>query len=239
MLTQILQSEIDSLRGQLDLAESRVEKLRALLTECEKELALRTKEQTTQAAAAEAAAATALAAANEAQQAAREALDLAREAKAVAAEQAMAVPLVADADILSEEHIEEPEPVTEEPVRSEEPDHQMEHQEVPETPAQTGKPDREAQPPWYGGESDSESVPKTGVTLPPITNIRDAVSLGDRFLFQRELFDTDGELMNKTIDTLNRMHSLDEAMAYINKRFRWDTESQAYELFVNILKRRY
>lgn len=79
----------------------------------------------------------------------------------------------------------------------------------------------------------------TGVTLPSVDDIRKAMSIGDRFLFQRELFHGDGEKMNKTIDALNQLHSLDDALAYIEKKFQWDKESQAYELFNNILRRRY
>ncbi len=86
--------------------------------------------------------------------------------------------------------------------------------------------------------TENREMPK-GVTLPHVDDIRKAISLGDRFLFQRELFGGDGEKMNKTIDVLNNLHSLDEAMEFIAKKFNWDTESQAYELFANILKRRY
>ncbi len=78
-----------------------------------------------------------------------------------------------------------------------------------------------------------------GITLPRIDDIRRAMSLGDRFLFQRELFSGDGEKMNKTIDKLNSLTSMEEALEYIAKKFQWDKESQAYELFTNILKRRY
>ena len=83
-----------------------------------------------------------------------------------------------------------------------------------------------------------KDAPK-GVNLPPVDDIRKAISLGDRFLFQRELFAGDGEKMNKTIDALNGLSSLDEAMDYVAKKFAWDTESQAYELFTNILRRRF
>ncbi len=86
--------------------------------------------------------------------------------------------------------------------------------------------------------AEAKEAPK-GVSLPPVDDIRKAISLGDRFLFQRELFAGDGEKMNKTIDMLNSMNSLDEAMEYISKKFAWDTESQAYELFTNVLKRRF
>ena len=85
----------------------------------------------------------------------------------------------------------------------------------------------------------SQHKETAGVNMPPIDDIRKAVSIGDRFLFQRELFGGDGEKMNKTIDALNALGSLDEAMEYIDKRFAWDKDSQAYELFTNILRRRY
>ncbi|MBR1807831.1 MAG: hypothetical protein IJ776_00375 [Paludibacteraceae bacterium] len=83
------------------------------------------------------------------------------------------------------------------------------------------------------------STMSSGISAPSVDDIRKGMSLGDRFLFQRELFGGDGEKMNKTIDQLNSCSSLDEAMHYVGKRFQWDTESQAYELFVNILKRRF
>lgn len=74
---------------------------------------------------------------------------------------------------------------------------------------------------------------------PPLSSIREGISIGDRFLFQRELFRQDGELMTKTIEHLNSMQSFDEAMSYIRRKFNWDTESTAYELFVGILHRRW
>lgn len=73
----------------------------------------------------------------------------------------------------------------------------------------------------------------------PVTDIRKAISIGDRFLFQRELFIGNGEVMNKTIDALNELNEMEEAMAYINSHFSWDKESQAYGLFINVLKRRF
>ena len=45
-----------------------------------------------------------------------------------------------------------------------------------------------------------------------VEDIRQAISLGDRFLFQRELFAGNGELMQKTLDEINSLNSLSEAM---------------------------
>jgi hypothetical protein len=72
-----------------------------------------------------------------------------------------------------------------------------------------------------------------------VEDIRQAISLGDRFLFQRELFAGNGELMQKTLDELNGLGSLSEAMEYVAETFDWDKESTAVQLFENVLKRRF
>ena len=72
-----------------------------------------------------------------------------------------------------------------------------------------------------------------------VEDIRQAISLGDRFLFQRELFAGNGELMQKTLDELNGLGSLSEAMQYVEDNFEWDKESTAVQLFENVLKRRF
>lgn len=80
---------------------------------------------------------------------------------------------------------------------------------------------------------------RNSVSAPPVSDIRKAISLGDRFLFQRELFASDGEKMSKTIDILNKMHSLEEATEYIEKHFRWQEDNPATKLFISILHRRF
>ena len=72
-----------------------------------------------------------------------------------------------------------------------------------------------------------------------VEDIRQAISLGDRFLFQRELFAGNGELMQKTLDEINGLDSFDEAMEYVQNNFEWDKESTAVQLFENVLKRRF
>lgn len=72
----------------------------------------------------------------------------------------------------------------------------------------------------------------------PVTDIRQAVSIGDRFLFQRELFGGNAEKLQQTLTELNNLHSLDEAVALVDK-FGWDKQSPTYELFMNVLRRRF
>ena len=72
-----------------------------------------------------------------------------------------------------------------------------------------------------------------------VDDIRQAISLGDRFLYQRELFGQNAELMQKTLTDLNELSSFDEAVAYISAHFNWDTESNTYQQFLVTLHRRF
>ena len=81
--------------------------------------------------------------------------------------------------------------------------------------------------------------PKAAVYGKPVDDIRQAISLGDRFLYQRELFGQNAELMQRTLTEINGLKSFDEAMSYINSRFQWDTESNSYQQFIVSLHRRF
>ena len=80
--------------------------------------------------------------------------------------------------------------------------------------------------------------PKAAIYGKAVADIRQAISLGDRFLYQRELFGQNAELMQKTLTELNALSSFDEAMEYI-RRFGWDTESNSYQQFIVTLHRRF
>lgn len=88
--------------------------------------------------------------------------------------------------------------------------------------------------------ADAAQTDAVSSVVPRLEDIRKGITMGDRFLFQRELFANNAELYSKTIDTLNKLGSMDEAMAFIQKNFPgWNKESNAYELFINLLKRRF
>ena len=73
-----------------------------------------------------------------------------------------------------------------------------------------------------------------------IEDLKQGISLGDRFLFQRELFGQNGELMQKTLEELNKQTGFDAAVNYLDRKFpAWDKESPTYELFINVLHRRF
>lgn len=84
-----------------------------------------------------------------------------------------------------------------------------------------------------------EPSPNAAIYGKAVDDIRQAISLGDRFLFQRELFGQNAEQMQRTLDDLNRLGSFDEALEYVNTHFQWDTESPTYQQFVVTLHRRF
>ena len=132
---------------------------------------------------------------------------------------------VAEAPKVEEPKVEEPkveEPVVEEP-KVEEPKAEEPQQELFEEPVAEKEP----------------AAPKAMLYGKPVDDIRLAISLGDRFLYQRELFGQNAELMLRTLTEINELHSFDEAMTYIGSRFQWDTESNSYQQFIVSLHRRF
>lgn len=127
---------------------------------------------------------------------------------------------VAEAPKVEEPVVEEPkveEPVVEEP-KAEEP-----QQELFEEPVAEKEP----------------VAPKAMLYGKPVDDIRLAISLGDRFLYQRELFGQNAELMQRSLTELNELHSFEEALNYISSHFQWDTESNTYQQFLVTLHRRF
>lgn len=70
-----------------------------------------------------------------------------------------------------------------------------------------------------------------------VKDIRQMISLGDRFLFQRELFGQNGEKMQRALDDINRCATEQEALDFVEKHFDWDKKSPTYELFINAIHR--
>ena len=131
----------------------------------------------------------------------------------------------------------EPEPAPQpEPVAEPEPQPQpVVEQPAPEPVVEQPQPEPVAEQP----KPEAPRAPQqTSLFGTPVTDIRQAVSIGDRFLFQRELFGGNAEKLQQTLTELNNLHSLDEAVALVDK-FGWDKQSPTYELFINVLRRRF
>lgn len=167
-----------------------------------------------------------------------------------------------EVELLMDDDTEEPELVTaevaeEEPVQEtpaeaveepqEEPQEQLQLQPEPATQPETvvaepaqEEPKAEPAPTVAPAEPVHTDAHKANTAYgAPVTDLKQAISIGDRFLYQRELFGKNGELMQRTIADLNGLNTFDEAMEYIDRHFNWDKEQPSYELFVNALHRRF
>ena len=148
-------------------------------------------------------------------------------------------PVIEDSEIEMDWIEDEPEVPTE-PEVSLEPEVPAET-EQPVEPKVEAKPVQEA-PTLFATPKEEPARPepiKPQLPNKPVADLKHAISLGDRFLFQRELFAQNGELMQKTLEALNGMPNLDGALAYLDKHFDWDKESSTYTLFLNALHRRF
>ncbi len=72
-----------------------------------------------------------------------------------------------------------------------------------------------------------------------IDDIKQAISIGDRFRFQRELFNGNGEDMNKTLNYINQLASLEEVLSFLQNKYKWVEEDNDVVDFMQIVKRRF
>ncbi len=89
-----------------------------------------------------------------------------------------------------------------------------------------------ARPDWYDWEVD---IPGSY-----IEDIWDGIGLNDRLLFLKELFNGDEIDFSETLDVLNEMTTLAEAVEYIRGRYPfWDEESDEVYRFYMTVRRRF
>lgn len=72
-----------------------------------------------------------------------------------------------------------------------------------------------------------------------IDDLKQAISIGDRFRFQRELFKGNGEEMNKSITYINQLATLEEALSFLTSKYGWSEDNDAVEDFLQIVRRRF
>jgi hypothetical protein len=72
-----------------------------------------------------------------------------------------------------------------------------------------------------------------------INDIKQAISISDRFRFQRELFKGNGEEMNKTLNYINQLATYAEVESFLQSKYNWPTENESQNEFYQIVKRRF
>ena len=81
------------------------------------------------------------------------------------------------------------------------------------------------------------SAPILGERIRPAMDLRRSISLNDSFRFSRELFKGDNEQMNRVIEQISEMNSLETAVAFLVSKVDVDEENEAMADFMEILKK--
>ncbi|MGM9745783.1 MAG: hypothetical protein ACI30H_02325 [Paludibacteraceae bacterium] len=90
----------------------------------------------------------------------------------------------------------------------------------------------------FAKQQEAASVAAT-IAHRPVTDLKRAISIADRFRFQRELFDNNGEKMATVLDALNDCTSLEQAEAYLEKHCALPSDKPATADFIDLIKRRF
>lgn len=88
------------------------------------------------------------------------------------------------------------------------------------------------------GNSDNEGL-NTAIGNKKIDDIRQAISLGDRFRFQRELFNNNGEEMNKTLSYINMLATYEEVISFLQSKYAWEEDNPTAGDFYQLVKRKF
>ena len=81
------------------------------------------------------------------------------------------------------------------------------------------------------------STPILGERIRPAADLRRSISLNDSFRFSRELFNGDNEQMNRVIEQVSEMSSLETAVAFLGSKVDVNEENEAMADFMEILKK--
>ncbi len=72
----------------------------------------------------------------------------------------------------------------------------------------------------------------------PVTSVKKAIGLNDRFMFTRELFNNDSGKFNSTVEAIDNANDLVEAVEYLEKNCEWPKNETSLK-FMDLVKRRF
>lgn len=73
----------------------------------------------------------------------------------------------------------------------------------------------------------------------PVTDLRKAIGINDKFLMIRDLFGGDGASYEIAIRALNAFDNLDDCMIYIAEHYAWNANSDGAKLLMELLERKF
>ena len=93
--------------------------------------------------------------------------------------------------------------------------------------------------PIFPLQEEKKVIPASSTGRKNLIDLKKIITLNDRFLFCRELFANNENLMNQTINKLNMEESYEAAIDYLQKSFDWNFEDKHVADFTAVLKKRF
>jgi hypothetical protein len=91
-------------------------------------------------------------------------------------------------------------------------------------------------------EKKEEKAPVSRIQKPPLSDIRSAIGINDKFQFANELFEGNMQEYEIAIQQLNTAETLDSATEYfmsIQQLYNWDNENDTVKRLFDLVERRY
>ena len=135
--------------------------------------------------------------------------------------------------------VEAPKPVVEKKQAAPQP---VSKPEPPkETPAPAQKPQQRSLNDLFNEQREDHSI-SSQYQRAKVGDLTKAISINDKFIFIKELFHNRGEDFSASIRQLNECKTMEEAfdcLEQLKQKFFWDSKSDAYLSFCDLLRRKY
>ncbi|MDR1859539.1 MAG: hypothetical protein LBR06_01280 [Bacteroidales bacterium] len=83
-----------------------------------------------------------------------------------------------------------------------------------------------------------DTTPTVNETAKQVNRLAGAIGLNDKFQFIRELFDNDTNLFDTTVEKIDRLDNIQQAVSYLNQNFKWKKNEFSLR-FAQLVKRRF
>jgi hypothetical protein len=151
--------------------------------------------------------------------------------------------IVAEAPVEEEEEEIVPEPVKAEVKEEPKPEIKIEPKPVEKKEEPTAAKDEVLTINQRMSAQRSGSTSYTEQAAQPVTNLKAAITLNDKLIFIKDLFNGYSLAYSEAIEILNRFNTFEEANRFLSKNYtaknNWDSKPETSEKFYALLKRRY
>ena len=86
---------------------------------------------------------------------------------------------------------------------------------------------------------DTIARPRDIAESAPVTSLRSAIGIADRFLLIRDLFGGDERAYERAIVAIDSFDNLDDCMVHIVENYSWRSESEGARLIMDLLQRKF